>query len=239
MSTITPQMTVGSILASRPSRSRVFEQHGIDYCCGGQQTLKQACAQNDLDTSTILAELAESDASHANVQEIDWTQQSITQLIDHLLETHHVYVKREIPRLRGLVGKIAEVHGENHPELLQLRQLFHHFAAEIESHLAKEEQVLFPFSKELDATDSLTEFHCGSLQNPIRVMVHEHEDAGEALREMRQLTSDYTTPEDGCNTYRATLDGLADLEKDMHWHIHKENNILFPAIVQAEAAQRV
>ena len=198
--------------------------------------MEEACNQRALDVAQVIRALEASDAEHQNVQETDWSKASITELIEHIMSTHHEFVSRELPRIKGLVDKVAEVHGENHPELRDLRDVYHAFAAEIEMHLMKEEQILFPFSRELDSAESIPDFHCGSLQNPIRVMIYEHEDAGEALGKMRALTNDFTLPEDGCNTYRAMLDALKELETDMHWHIHKENNILFPAIVAAEEA---
>ncbi len=236
MSSIRQETAVGQILTERPSRSRVFEKYNIDYCCGGHESLEEACAKRELDVAKILHELELSDVENMGRQETDWSKATISELVDHIVATHHEYLGREMPRLTALVNKVAEVHGRQHPELFGLQGVFMGFNAEIEAHKRKEEEILFPFSKELDGAESLPSFHCGSLRNPIRMMMYEHENAGAALGKMRELTNDFTMPADGCNTYRAMLDGLEQLETDMHWHIHKENNILFPTLIATEDA---
>lgn len=234
---IDEQRTVAELVTERPARARVFERYGIDYCCGGQRPLAEAAGERGAVTETLLAELADIEAESAD-ESIDWSQRSMTALADHIEQTHHDYLRNELPRLSMLIDKVATVHGANHPWMIEVRQVFAALCAELDAHMMKEEQVLFPICRQLDGPDAPAAFHCGSVQNPIRVMEHEHDDAGQALARMRSLTSGYTPPQDACNTFRVVLDSLAVLEADLHRHIHKENNILFPKAAEAEARLR-
>lgn len=227
-------VTVGELVAERAGRSRIFEELGIDYCCGGRKPLEQACAELGLDLQQVLQQLEESDREPVP-DERDWTQAKMTELADHIEQTHHVYLRNELPRLTELTGKVGRVHGENHPELVEVNSVFLGLRAELESHMQKEEQILFPIIRELESADAARGFHCGSVNNPIRVMEHEHDNAGRALSRLRELTGGYQVPGDACGTYRAMLDALEHLEKDLHLHIHKENNILFPRASRREA----
>jgi regulator of cell morphogenesis and NO signaling len=154
----------------------------------------------------------------------------------HIEQTHHAYLKQELPRLDTLTAKVARVHGPENPNLVRLREIFVEFKAELDSHMAKEEQILFPLCRRLESARSAVASHCGSIQNPIRVMIMEHDHAGNAMEQFRELTDNYTAPEEACNTYIAMFDSLRQLEQDMHQHVHKENNILFPRAIEAEAA---
>jgi regulator of cell morphogenesis and NO signaling len=236
MSTLTLDKTVGQLVMEHPHRSRIFERLGIDYCCGGKHSLKDACQRLNLDPSAVLRELETADAAGSIEEETDWSIASISELVDHIITMHHGYLREALPRLAHLVTKVATVHGEAHPELQKLRQVYNAFQSELGQHMEKEERVLFPLCRELETARELPEFHCGSVNRPILRMMVEHQDAGDALAEMRALTSDFTPPPDACNTYRAMLAGLAELERDMHQHVHKENNILFPRASAAEAA---
>ena len=171
--------------------------------------------------------------------ERSWGDATLTELADHIEATHHAYLKEELPRLEFMVHKVTNRHGEHRPALVQMAQVFDAFKAELESHMMKEEQILFPLCRQLEHASGPQHFHCGSVQNPIRVMIQEHDDAGEALRRMRELTDDYSVPMDACGTYRALFDSLKQLEQDMHRHVHKENSILFPKAVEAEAKRAV
>jgi regulator of cell morphogenesis and NO signaling len=225
---------VGQLVAARPSRARVFEKFGIDYCCGGKIPLPQACQENNIDLQRVVDALAQ-EATVPTPGQIDWTTRPLRELADHIEATHHAYLKNEFPRLEFLTTKVADRHGRHTPELIEVRDIMLAFKAELEAHMMKEEQILFPICRELESADAPTTFHCGSIQNPIAVMMREHDDAGSALARMRKLTNDYLPPEDACNTYRAMLAALEELEADMHQHVHKENNILFPRAVEAEA----
>ncbi len=226
--------TVGELVAERPSRSRVFERLGIDYCCGGKLSLAEAGARRGLSVEELIRAVAEHDQA-APAEERDWTQASLTELADHIEATHHAYLRDELPRLGLLAAKVADVHGGEQPHLRDINGVFVELRAELESHMMKEEHILFPICRQLDRSAGPQAFHCGSVANPIRVMEHEHDNAGRALEQLRELTAGYQPPQSACNSYRALYDGLATLEQDLHQHIHKENNILFPRAIAAEA----
>jgi regulator of cell morphogenesis and NO signaling len=229
------ERTVGELVVERPARAAVLERLGIDYCCGGRLSLKAACERRGLEPDAVLRELELCDDSEAE-ERTDWSAESLGALIDHIQDTHHQYLREELPRLAHLTAKVVRAHGERHPELAALQRVFASLRIELEAHMAKEEQVLFPICRELEGSRTLPALHCGSVDNPIRVMVQEHEDAGRALETMRELTGGFTPPLDACNTYRVLLDGLVGLERDMHRHVHEENNILFPRAAAIEAA---
>ncbi len=159
---------------------------------------------------------------------------SAPELMDHLERTHHVYLGEALSRLTAITGRVIDAHGARHPELYDVSVALQELRTDLEPHLAKEEQILFPMIRQLYASEELPTFHCGSLQNPITMMEAEHDRAGAVLARLRSLTSGYTPPSDGCATYVALYAGLAELEADTHLHIHKENNVLFPAVVQEE-----
>jgi regulator of cell morphogenesis and NO signaling len=236
MTEITTNTTVGELVAERPGRARVFERYGIDYCCGGRQALSEACTAKELDAQEVVGALRDADQQSTPADEPDWTRAQLGALIANILETHHAYLRRELPRLTEIVAKVQAVHGVRHPELTGVRQTFDSLHGELESHMMKEEQVLFPLIREMESAQTLAASRGGSVRNPISVMEHEHESAGAALARLRELTNDYTPPEDGCTTYQAMLHSLAELEADLHRHIHKENNILFPRATELEAS---
>jgi regulator of cell morphogenesis and NO signaling len=234
---LSTQDTVGQLVAQKPSRSRFFEKLGIDYCCGGKRSLADACAAKGLDANTILAVLEVADQQSEGGL-VDAASMSLTALCDHIEATHHAYLRTELPRLAFLIKKVAGVHGGEDSRLVQLDDVFTAFVEELRSHMMKEEQVLFPIIRKIELYSGPQSFHCGSVNNPIAVMEHEHDNAGAALAKMRALTDDFTPPAHACNTYRAMLDALAQLEADMHQHVHKENNILFPKASELEASRR-
>jgi len=228
--------TVGEVVVERPRRSRVFEKFGIDYCCGGKIELGEACERAGVAADDVVAALAESDRDGNGASESDWSVAPLSDLIDHILDAHHAYLRRELPRLSEMAAKVGRAHGVRFPWVLECQQVLAELRAELESHMMKEEQMLFPMIRELEAAGTAPSFHCGNLQNPITVMEHEHESAGDALARLRELTNGFTPPDDACNTFRAWLDGLNELESDLHEHIHEENNILFPRAQEREAA---
>lgn len=228
--------TVGQMVVERPQRSRVFDRLHIDYCCGGKRTLEEACAKRGLDLKAVIAELEAFDAE-ANTQPdaVRPANLTMTELADDIERTHHAYLREELPRLAGLVKKVSAVHGQAHPWLTGLTSVYAELVAELEPHMLKEEQILFPMIRELDQAATAPSFHCGSVGNPIRMMEMEHQNAGAALDRIREMTTDYEIPEGACNSFRAMLSGLEHLEADLHLHIHKENEILFPKASEMEA----
>ncbi len=237
MNILSPERTVGQIVVDNPLSARVLERFGIDYCCGGKTPLSEACRRRGLDMTEVVRVLGEEEArAAADPAGIDWRTRSMTQLADHIESTHHAYLRRELPRLAVLIEKVVRAHGQRRPEFLSLRHMFEGFCAEINQHMMKEERILFPMIRmlEMPGCTRLATAHCGGIDNPIRMMEHEHDSAGRALADMRRLCCDYVPPPEACNTWRALYAGLADLESDMHQHVHKENNILFPAAHAAE-----
>ncbi|MEW6254037.1 MAG: iron-sulfur cluster repair di-iron protein [Planctomycetota bacterium] len=228
------QRTVGELVAERPARARVFERFGIDYCCGGGLALEEAAAQQKADLKAVAASLRALDAQPRTAAERNWLEAPLAELIGNILDTHHAYLRRELPRLTGLAEKVEGVHAERHPELRRVRELHAEVREELEGHMLKEERILFPIIRAMEATGSTEAAFCGSVQHPIRVMEMEHTSAGEALDEFRKLTNEYEPPADACGSYRALLAGLAELEADLHAHIHKENNVLFPRAIALE-----
>lgn len=221
------EKTVGEPVAERPGRARVFEKLGIDYCCGGKKPLSEACAAKGLDvlSVSVLLDAEKSENSSA----VDVSGMTLTELADHIEGTHHAYLKTELPRLMPLVERIAARHRDKNPRLPELAREFSAFRAELEAHMSKEERVLFPMIREIE-TKKREE---GAIENPVRMMEMEHKQAGDSLAVMRRLTDDFSTPTNACNTYRAVMHSLRELEADMRQHVHKENNVLFPKAVAA------
>lgn len=242
MSTVSSETTIGQLVAERPTRAKIFESLGIDYCCGGKMALSEACAQKGLDADTVVkminATEGASNGSGNGAGEQDWTTAPLGALIDNIVHAHHDWLREELPRLSFLTEKVANAHGPNDARLVELAKTFHGFREELESHMGKEEQVLFPLIKKIAVADAPVRDHCGSIKTPISVMEREHQDAGNDMDTFRALTDNYTVPEWGCNTYRAMLDSLAALEENMHRHVHKENSILFPRAIDREDALR-
>ena len=230
--TLTLSDSVGIWVTEHPATSRVFEQRKIDYCCGGSRPLKDACQAKQVDVQDVLEELTNAISCSATdgTADDDFTSKSLADMCDEIEATHHAYLKRELPRLTQLVDKVVRVHGEQHPWLVRLGTSFQQLRDELNPHMFKEEQILFPAIRTIEQSGTVPSFPFGSVDNPIRMMEHEHDVAGQALRDIRESSSDFTLPDGGCNTFRAMLDGLRELESDLHRHIHKENNVLFPRI---------
>lgn len=231
---IPADLSVGQVAAGFPASIHVFETHGIDFCCGGNLPVTEACAAKGLDPAVVLGEIDQ--ALQAGAEDTtDWLAAPLPELIDHILDTHHVYMKMQLPTVEARLAKVPSAHGERHGEMLRaVSEVYGPMKAELEGHLAKEEMVLFPLIRALVGGAPAGFSHCGSVRNPIRVMCMEHDSAGEALVHLRRLTSDYTLPEDACNTFRALYFELAEMERDLHRHIHLENNILFPRAIALE-----
>ena len=227
------QTTLGEVVTSHPALARELERRGLDYCCGGRRTLAEACAEAGLDADAVAGALTD---VCVPATPADWASMDIADLVDHIEATHHHYLWDELPRLQALLERVRAAHGARHPELDTVYSVFVELRADLEPHLLKEENVLFPMMRELVHADTRPVFHCGSVGNPITVMMREHDHAGEILERLRAATSGYQVPDDGCISYRRCFDGLAELEADTHLHIHKENNLLFPKVAEREQA---
>jgi regulator of cell morphogenesis and NO signaling len=232
--------TVRELAVEVPSATRVFEKLGIDYCCGGGKKLAEACSQAKLSVNDVLSGLEQAENARLARQEaaIDWNLASLTEVIDQIMKKHHTYVQAEIPRLTNLANKVSSKHGPAHPETVVVNDLFETLADELTMHLMKEEQILFPYIVRLEeSTIEKTPVipSCfGTVENPIAMMVSEHDSAGEILGKLRTATGNYKLPEDACTSYRALYTGLIEFEADLHQHIHMENNILFPRAIALE-----
>ena len=231
--TLTASETVGEIVAANPSSARLFERYGIDYCCGGNRPLSEACSEKGLSVEELSRELAK---ANAPIQERDWRSVPLTKLIDHIVGKHHSYLRTELPEIERKINKVLEAHRERHgATIAALREVFGGLDAELSEHMLKEERILFPVIQRMEATSRLA-MPPGAIHQPIRVMEHEHASAGQALAEMRRLTGGFTPPDDACNTFRVLYRQLEELESDLHIHIHLENNILFPRAAELERA---
>lgn len=233
MTTIDETTILADLVTTRPGLAAHLDRLGLDYCCHGQRSLADAVAAAGLDLADVLRGFDSTDVE-PGVE--DWATMEPAELVDHIEATHHSYLHEALPRLGLLVDKVVAVHGERHPELSELRELFVALRADLEPHLMKEERVLFPMIRELAGATIAPSFHCGSLTNPIGVMRAEHDVAGDLLARLRSVTQGYAVPGDGCASVRALYAGLAELEADTHLHVHKENNRLFPAVAAVEAA---
>jgi len=231
--------TVRDIATENPAATRVFEKYGIDYCCGGQVPLVEACATRNLDVSEVIASL-EAAVAHPSSEARDWPAESLASLAAYIVGTHHAYVNREVPRLNELAGKVVSRHGDIRPELAAIQSKLTELGEELIAHQGKEEVVLFPYIGKLEryaAGSGAKPRNCfGSITHPIEMMTRDHDVAGNLMTEIRGLSHDYTPPEDACPTFRAFYQGLRDFEQDLHQHIHLENNILFPRAVSLEAS---
>ncbi|EMI43425.1 iron-sulfur cluster repair di-iron protein [Rhodopirellula sp. SWK7] len=234
MLTYDPDQTVGDFVRQRPARARVFESLKIDYCCGGKISLDRACEKRGINVDEVLEAISQTDAQADASMLVDVDTMKLTELADHIEATHHAYLREELPRLDFMTEKVSRVHGDKDERLFKMREAFVSLKAELEPHMMKEEKVLFPVVRQLEASNERNQNHCGSVANPIRQMEHEHDQASNALAILNGSTDGYTPPEWACNTYRAMLDSLSRLEADMHQHIHKENNVLFPKAIQFE-----
>ncbi len=230
--------TIKDIVISDFRAAAVFERHGIDFCCGGGISLEQACAEKGIDRKTLESELQQvlADPDLGQVRFERWEPDA---LVEHILTTHHRYVRSALPVIMAHTEKVAHVHGSRHKEVIDIAMIFRDVAAEMSAHMMKEEQILFPVIRTLSraaregAPPPQTQF--GSIANPIRMMEAEHSSAGGAMETIRSLSGGYTPPDDACTTYRISFQELRQFEQDLHMHVHLENNILFPRALQLES----
>jgi regulator of cell morphogenesis and NO signaling len=238
---ITTSNTVRELAVAVPGATRIFEQVGIDYCCGGGETLAEACKKSAASAATVIQMLEATEQSINPGDKVrDWQAESLTSLAAYIIDTHHFFTKQQLIRLGNLLDKVCSRHGENHPEISELRTLFGRLKQDLVPHMLKEEQVLFPFIAQMEEAISeqraISPPFFVSVQNPVSMMMTEHDAAGELLDQMRKITGDYDLPSDACISYRRLYQALQEFEADLHQHIHLENNILFPRAVEMESA---
>lgn len=237
MQLLTEDAPVGQWAMDYPQLIPVLERHQIDYCCGGDRTLANACHAAGVDLQEVLAEMSQIESDGDDASTVDWSTAGLADLCDHIEQTHHAFLREALPRLAQLATKARNAHADDHPKLVAVAETFRELFAELVPHMLKEEQILFPAIRCLEDAEQPIAFPFGSVHNPIHMMEHEHDQAGAALRKLRELTGGYHVPDDACPTYRALLVGLAQLEADLHEHIYKENNILFPRAAQLESTR--
>ncbi len=231
------QETLGQIAVKDLRKAQVFKKYGLDFCCGGKKTVKEACVEKGLDAVKIEQELQKADSMPSS-RPLPYDEWSLDFLADYIVNAHHSYVKKNLPDIKMYAEKVRKVHGDHHPELVRIHQLVEEINAELTAHLVKEEKVLFPYIKELvAATDHPTLLHAahfGTIQNPINMMEMEHELVGKNLETIRELSGNYRLPGDACASYQLLYRMLDEFEEDLHLHIHLENNILFPKALEVE-----
>ena len=229
--------TLKTIVTQDFRAAAVFEKYSLDFCCRGGKTIEEACREGGLDPAAVLRELKNLD--HAGTgPDSRYAEWPLDFLADYIVNTHHTYVRGAIPVLDAHTRKIVSVHGANHPELVAIAEHFQGVASELTSHMMKEERILFPFIRALALADkkpgTFTMPPFGTIRNPIAMMEAEHQDAGDALSAIRSLSAGYEPPPDACTTYRVTFQELKQFERDLHQHVHLENNILFPKAIAIE-----
>ena len=235
----TTTQTVRDIATGNPTAVRVFENYGIDYCCGGRVPLAEACATKGLNVDDVIASLEAATTPSAHGEK-DWAKEPLASLAAHIVDTHHAYVTREVPRLNELAAKVVSRHGDTRAELPAIQSKLAELGEEIIAHQGKEEVVLFPYIGKLEryaSGDGAKPRNCfGTIDHPITMMTRDHDYAGTLMAEIRALSQSYTPPAGACPTFRAFYAGLHEFEQDLHLHIHLENNILFPRAVALEAS---
>jgi len=235
---ITGATKVREIAVANPRAKNVLEDAGVDYCCGGEKSLHEACMHSGVSAEEILKRLEEN-SRQAGPEEANWASARLGELTHHIVQKHHGYVRETIPRVSALLAKVKGKHGPNHPELPKIEEEFFRLGQEMYSHMQKEEQILFPYIERLERThegkEPFERPFFQTVRNPVHMMMQEHDSAGDALKAMRKLSSGYQAPAEACESYREVYRSLAEFEADMHTHVHLENNILFPRAVAIEA----
>ncbi|MCB9848499.1 MAG: DUF542 domain-containing protein [Phycisphaeraceae bacterium] len=232
---IKPDMMVGQIATAHPDLIPELDRLGIDYCCGGRRTLTEAAARSGQNTETLIDQLSEYAPSTPDAAEtINCAAMSMTDLADHIEQSHHAFAREALDRLGRLIDKCVAAHADEEPRLVELQSTVAALTEDMHDHFIREERVLFPWLRRLERKSEITGGPPWSVRRPIDCMVHDHDDVGDAFKQIRDLTNDLAAPADACPTWEECYRLLADLERDTHLHIHKENNILFPAGIEAE-----
>ena len=236
---VATEKTLRQLVLETPAATRVLEKLGIDYCCGGNQSLEQACRAANLPIDQVLDSLEAAElATKPEGRDRDWQQEALADLVAHITSTHHKYTRSEIARLAPLLEKVRSVHGQNHPELQSIQTSFLGLADELTMHMMKEEVMLFPYIVRMEESvierQPILPQPFGTVQNPVSMMMHEHDSPGDTLRAMRKASGGYAAPADACVSYQTLYRTLAEFEADLHQHIHLENNVLCPRAIAME-----
>lgn len=236
---ISEQTLIGGLVAKDYRTASVFKQYGIDFCCNGNRSIADACEEKQVDAATLIDALLQVHRQ-GNVTATDYDAWPPDLLADYIEKKHHRYVESKIQEISPFLEKVVRVHGDHHPELKEVERLFTVSAGELTAHMKKEEMILFPFICKMASANpsgAAVQAPFGTVQNPIRMMMHEHDGEGERFRKIAALTDNYNPPADACNTYKVTFSLLKEFEEDLHLHIHLENNILFPKAIELEAGR--
>ncbi len=230
------EASIGELVAKDLRKAEVFKKFNIDFCCGGKKTLSQVCNDKQINIKDIESEFEKLDSTSESISQ-NYNEWSLDFLVDFIINTHHKYVKSSLPLLMEYTAKVAKVHGKEHLEVVTIYDLFKEASEELNSHMMKEETILFPYIKQLVNEKKSVNEGCsfGTVKNPIRMMEHEHDVVGNIFKTIRELSNDYTPPEDACTTYKLSYKKLEEFENDLHQHIHLENNILFPKSIKLES----
>ncbi|MGB5362411.1 MAG: iron-sulfur cluster repair di-iron protein [Aureibaculum sp.] len=228
---------IGELVAQNYRAASIFKKHGIDFCCQGNRTIDDACTAKNIDSKSVINDLNAA-INQQDIETIDYKSWPLDLLAYYIEKKHHRYVEAKVTEIKPYLHKICTVHGERHPELLEIKEHFLNSTGELTKHMKKEELILFPYVRKIvKAKQERTKLdtpHFGTVQNPIAMMMSEHDVEGERFRKISELSNNYNTPEDACNTYRVTFALLKEFEDDLHLHIHLENNILFPNAIKLE-----
>jgi regulator of cell morphogenesis and NO signaling len=230
------EISIGEMVTKDYRKAEIFKKYKIDFCCGGKKTLSQVCTDKKIDQKLVEGELKKLDEHTAPASQ-NFDTWNLDFLADYIINTHHQYVKSAIPTILEYTTKVARVHGAEHNEVITINNLFKEAADELTSHMVKEENILFPYIKQL-ATKTATGAPFGTVKNPINMMEHEHDAVGELFRQIRELSDNYTPPASACGTYKVSYKKLEEFENDLHQHIHLENNILFPKSIKLESEMK-
>ncbi len=224
------------LVLENQAAARVFENLAMDYCCSGSQTLAEACKAANLPPEAVIAMIEKCDPA---VSGKDWRREALADLARYIVDKHHAFTRAEIVRLNDLIAKVVLVHGNNHPELIRVQRIFAALSEELQEHMRKEEEMLFPYIAQLEEAARIKhrppESMFGTVQNPVAMMMMEHEASGQALEMIRETTNNYAVPTDGCASYQTLYQALAAFAADLHQHIHLENNVLFPRAIELES----
>lgn len=235
---VTQETKLKDVILKNPAAAPILEKAGMDYCCGGKQTVGEACLKAGMPAEVLLERLREA-ANDVSPAAKDWVAAPMGELARHIVTKHHVYVREALPRISNHLAKVAQKHGANHPETARIQDLFEVLGNELMQHMQKEEMIVFPYVEQLSAAaESGARLHTpffGTVRNPVAMMMKEHDSAGELIGQIRELSGGFAAPADACTTYALVYRELEEFDHDLRLHIHLENNILFPRAVETEA----